>query len=51
MDMPWTRARDLIAAVSRLERERLLMAAVAARAAQSDEKGWEKWVGEISPKG
>lgn len=46
--MPWTRARDLLKAVSRLERERLLIAAVAARAAQADEKGWKKWVAEVS---
>ncbi|WP_156137243.1 hypothetical protein [Tepidimonas taiwanensis] len=48
MELPWTRARDLIKAASRLERERLLLAAVAARAAQADEKDWQKWVAQVS---
>lgn len=38
----------MLDAVSRLERERLLMAAVAARAAQAEEKDWRKWVDGIS---
>lgn len=48
MGMHWTMARDLLSAVERIERERLLHAAIAARAAQADEKGWKKWVESIS---
>lgn len=48
MNMPWTRAKGLLNAVARLERERLLLAAVAARAAGADEKGWKQWVKEVS---
>lgn len=48
MAMPWTLARDFAEAVGRIEREKLLAAAVAARVAQADEKGWEKWVKAVS---
>lgn len=48
MAMPWTRARDFADAVGRIEREKLIAAAVAARAAQADEKGWEKWLKAVS---
>jgi hypothetical protein len=48
MEMPWTAALDFSQAVARLERERLLSSAVAARAAQADEKGWKAWVKEVS---
>ena len=46
--MPWTQARDFAAAVARLERERVLQNAVAARDAQADEKGWKQWVRSVS---
>lgn len=48
MDMPWTLAREFAVACERIERERLLAAAAAARAAQADEKGWERWVKQIT---
>lgn len=48
MAMSWTAARDFAEAISRIEREKLLAAAVAARAAQADEKGWEKWLKAVS---
>lgn len=48
MEMPWTLARDFTTALSRFERERLLYAAVAARVAQADEKGWKEWLSAIS---
>jgi hypothetical protein len=48
MAMPWTLARDFAEAIVRLERERLLAAAVAARVAQADGRDWEKWVKEVS---
>ena len=47
MDMPWTLARDFADAVARIERDKLMAAAVAARAAQADENGWKKWVSAI----
>ena len=47
MGMPWTLARDFADAVARIERDKLMAAAVAARAAQADEKGWKKWVSAI----
>ncbi|MBN8716129.1 MAG: hypothetical protein J0I72_00605 [Stenotrophomonas sp.] len=46
--MPWTLARDFAEAVGRIERERMLQAAVAARAAQADAKGWTQWLKEVS---
>lgn len=46
--MPWTEARDFAEAVARIRREALLDAAVAARAAQADEKGWKAWVKKVS---
>lgn len=45
--MPWTLARDFAAACVRIRRDKLLQVAVAARAAQADEKGWKRWVEEI----
>lgn len=45
--MPWTQARDFLAAVARLQREELMQAAIAARAAQAEEKSWRAWVEEI----
>ncbi|MCR6497094.1 hypothetical protein LJB71_14840 [Thermomonas sp. S9] len=45
--MPWPQARDFLDAAARLERERLMQSAVAARAAQADEKGWKAWVKEM----
>jgi hypothetical protein len=48
MAMPWTLARDFTAAASRIERERLMHAAIAARAAQAEEKGWKDWLKSIS---
>lgn len=50
MEMPWTAARDFSAAVSRLERERLLSSAIAHRAAQAGGKEWSTWVKEVSAK-
>lgn len=47
MAMPWTEARDFAEAVARQRREALIEAAIAARAAQADEKGWKAWVKEI----
>lgn len=48
MAMPWTRARDFALACVRIRRDEILDAAVAARAAQADAKGWKDWVKEIS---
>jgi len=48
MEMPWTDARDYLAAHARIRREALIEAAVAARAAQADAKGWAQWVQEVS---
>jgi len=48
MEMPWTQARDFLAAHARIRRDALIEAAVAARAAQADEKGWRQWVKGIS---
>lgn len=48
MAMPWTLARDFAEAAGRIELEKLLAAAVAVRAAQADETGWEKWVKAVS---
>ncbi|MCX8017120.1 MAG: hypothetical protein N2690_04360 [Rhodocyclaceae bacterium] len=50
MAMPWTQARDFAEAAARLDRERLLRAATAFRAAQADEKGWKEWVRDVSQK-
>lgn len=47
MAMPWTEARDFAAAVARLRRQALLEAAIAARAAQADAKGWEAFSKEM----
>lgn len=44
MAMPWTEARDFAAACVRLRREKLLDAAIAARAAQADMEGWKEWI-------
>lgn len=44
MDMPWTLARDFAAACAHIARDALLDAAMAARVAQADAKGWEQWV-------
>ena len=48
MAMPWTDARDFAEATARIARDKLLEAAVAARAAQADEKGWKAWVKAVS---
>ncbi|GAB4480682.1 MAG: hypothetical protein OHK0044_28800 [Burkholderiaceae bacterium] len=48
MDMPWTQARDFADAVGRIERDKLVAAACAARAAQADKDGWEKWLRAVS---
>lgn len=48
MAMPWPQARDFAEAVPRIEREKLIAAAVAARAAQADEKDWQRWVEAVS---
>ena len=48
MDMPWTLARDFSEACARIARDKLLEAAVAARAAQADEKGWKAWVKDVT---
>jgi hypothetical protein len=48
MAMPWPQARAFAQAAARIERERMLAQAVAARAAQADEKGWKAWVKELS---
>jgi hypothetical protein len=48
MAMPWPQARDFLDAAARLERERLMQSAVAARAAQADAKGWTQWLKEVS---
>jgi hypothetical protein len=44
MAMPWTLARDFLTVAARLERERLLHASIAYRAAQSDDKSWAAWL-------
>ena len=48
MDMPWTLARDFSEAAARLHREAQLAQAIAARAAQAEEKGWKQWVKAVS---
>jgi hypothetical protein len=48
MDMTWTDARDFLTAAQTMRRQRLLDAAVAARAAQAERKDWERWVKEVS---
>lgn len=48
MAMPWTLARDFAAACVRIRRDALLQAAVAARAAQADERDWKQWVKGLS---
>jgi len=48
MEMAWTDARDFLAAAQTMRRQRLLDAAVAARAAQADKRDWERWVKEVS---
>ncbi len=47
MAMAWTDARDFLAAHARIRRDALVEAAVAARAAQADEKSWKAWVKEV----
>lgn len=44
MDMTWPLAREFALALVRQERDQLMAQAVAARAAQADEKGWGAWV-------
>ena len=44
MEMPWTDARDYLAAHARIRRDALIEAAVAARAAQADDKAWKDWL-------
>lgn len=44
MAMPWTLARDFAVACVRIRRDKLMDAAIAARVAQADEKGWKAWV-------
>lgn len=48
MQMPWTSARDFAEACARIARDKLLEAAIAARAAQADEKAWKQWVKAVS---
>lgn len=48
LEMPWTEARTFAREVARLERERILGAALAARAAQCDGKDWDEWVDNMS---
>lgn len=48
MDMAWSDARDFLQAAQTLRCQRLLDAAVAARAAQADKKDWERWLKEVS---
>lgn len=48
MDMPWTLARDFAETCARIARDKLLEAAVAARAAQADERDWKRWVKAVS---
>lgn len=48
MAMPWPQARAFLEAAARLERDRMLQAAVAARAAQADEGAWKAWVKAVS---
>ena len=48
LEMPWTEARTFAREVARLERERILGAAIAARAAQSEARAWSEWVGSMS---
>jgi hypothetical protein len=48
MDMAWSDARDFLQAAQTMRRQRLLDAAVAARAAQADKKDWERWLKEVS---
>lgn len=47
MDMAWTDARDFAAACARIACDDMLAAAVAARAAQAEEKGWKAWLAAI----
>jgi hypothetical protein len=47
MDMAWSDARDFLQAAQTLRCQRLLDAAVAARAAQADKRDWERWVKEV----
>lgn len=44
MEIPWTNARDFLAATVKIERERLVSQAVAARAVQAEGKHWKAWV-------
>lgn len=47
--MPWTEARAFASACARIRRDRLMDAAIAARAAQADAKGWKEWVKAVGP--
>jgi len=48
LDMPWTQARTFARVAERLERERILGAAIAARAAQIEARAWSEWVASMS---
>lgn len=47
MSMPWTRARDLMAAATRSEAGRVVAAAVAVRMAGVDGDGWKTWIAQM----
>lgn len=51
MDMPWTHARDFVAATARLRREALLEGATAVRAAQADAETWHMWAATMAADG
>jgi len=51
MEMPWTDARDYLAAHARIRRDALLEAAVAARAALADHTGWKQWMDALNADG
>jgi len=42
MDMTLAQVRGFMAAINRIERDAMVRAAVAARVAQAEEKGWKK---------
>lgn len=44
MEMAWTEARDFADACARIRRDALLDAAIAARAAQADEKSFKQFM-------
>ncbi len=51
MEMPWTEARAFLLASARIRCDKLLDAALAARAAQADAQGWKAWVKTVSDAG